>query len=73
MSYAVFDGYSIGSSSIIAQGTAETTDGSGDLVIDLAGLGLENSDPVTVIISDYTSSPSASSNGAVCYGSVVKS
>jgi hypothetical protein len=73
LSYAVFNGYSIGASSIITQGTGETTNGSGDLVIDLIGLGMSNGDPATVIISDYTTSPSASSKCAVCIGSVVKS
>ena len=70
LSYLVLDSYNIATASIAAQGTGESTDASGELSIDLAGSGLSASDPVTIIVTDYTTSPSASSGSAVCYTTV---
>jgi hypothetical protein len=67
LSYCVFNGYDISADVILKQGAGETTDSSGDLVIDLASTAIENNDPVTIIISDYTNSPTGSSSAAVCY------
>lgn len=70
LAYTVFDGYDMGTSPILKQGNDETTDADGDLTIDLVGTGASNGDPVTIVVSDYTTSPSAASSGAVCYTGV---
>lgn len=69
LAYAVFDGYDIGTASIVTQGNGETTDGSGTLEIDVTGLMSEN-DPATIIITSYTGTPVATDRGAVCHSTV---
>ena len=68
LSYCVFDGPNIGSASLIKQGADETTDSNGDLVVDITGLGVLEGSLLTVIITNYTTSPSATDRAAVCYG-----
>ena len=68
LSYVVFDSADIGVGSVIKQGNNETTDANGDLVIDITGLGVTAGTTLTVIITNYTTSPASSNRGAVCYG-----
>jgi hypothetical protein len=71
LAYTVYAGYDVGVSNILQQGNGETTDSGGVLEIDLAGSGALNGDPVTIVVTDYTTTPSALSSGAVCYTTVV--
>lgn len=66
LTYAVFDGYDISTASIVKTGTDETTDASGLLSIDVTGL-VADSVGISIVITDYTDSPTAASNCAVCY------
>ena len=60
--------YDIGTGSIIKQGSAvESTDASGNLVIDLNGTSVNNGDPLIIIITDFTALPTGTNRGAVCH------
>lgn len=67
LTYCVFDGYDLSAAPILRRGVDESTDENGDLVVNLAGYGLANGDPLTIIISNYTDSPISTSRAAVCY------
>ena len=67
LTYVVFDSYDVSVGTIIAQGTGESTDGSGELVIDLTATAVNDGDPVSIIITNYTTTPTAASRAAVCY------
>ena len=68
LSYCVFDGADIGTASIIKQANDEETNASGDLTIDITGLGATEGEVLTIVITNYTTTPSDSDRGAVCYG-----
>ena len=68
LSYMVFDAADIGSASIIKQANDETTDSSGDLVVDLTGLSVSLGTVLTIVITNYTTTPTATDRGAVLYG-----
>jgi hypothetical protein len=68
LSYCVFDAADIGSASIIKQANNETTDSSGDLVVDLTGLSVAVGTILTIVINNYTTAPADTDRGAVCYG-----
>jgi len=68
LSYVVFDQADLGAVSIIKQANDETTDASGDLVIDITGLSVPLGTVLTIVISNYTTTPTATNRGAVCYG-----
>lgn len=67
LSYVVFDGADIGVGSVIKQGNNETTDSNGDLVIDITGLGVALGTTLTIVITDYTTTPGTANRAAVCY------
>lgn len=71
LSYAVFSSADIGSATLVKQGNDETTDANGDLFIDLTGTGILNGTVLTIIITDYTTTPTGASKGAVCYATAV--
>ena len=68
LSYVVFDAADIGTASIIKQANDEETNASGDLTIDLTGLSVSLDTVLTIVITNYTTTPSDSDRGAVCYG-----
>jgi len=68
LSYCVFDAADIGSASLIKQANDEETDANGDLTIDLTGLSVSLDTALTIVITNYTTTPSDSDRGAVCYG-----
>jgi hypothetical protein len=67
LSYCVYEGTNIGTAAILKQGTDETTDENGDLYIDLSDTEVTNGTVLTIVITDYTATPSGASKGAVCY------
>ena len=71
LSYVVFDGYDISVAPILQQGFGESTDGSGNLEIDLGATAVVNGDPLSIIITDYTVSPGPSNKAAVCHTTAV--
>lgn len=68
LSYVVFDAADMGSASIIKQASDETTDSNGDLVVDITGLSVSVGTVLTIVISNYTTTPTDANRGAVCYG-----
>ena len=67
LSYMVLSVSDIGVASIIKQGNDETTDGSTTLVIDITGLGVPVGTTLTIVITNYTTTPTVLSRAAVCY------
>lgn len=70
LDYCVFNGQDISSFTIAGQGTGETTDASGNLSINLDGLGFAVDDLIIILIGDWTTAPTGISNAAVCYTTV---
>lgn len=70
LSYAVFSAARIGvvGTTLIKQGEDETTDSNGDLVIDLTGLSVSVGTVLTIVITNYTTTPTETNRAAVCYG-----
>ena len=68
LSYVVFDMADVGAASVIKQANDETTDSNGDLVVDLTGLNVAVGTILTIVITNYTTTPIATNRGAVCYG-----
>lgn len=68
---AVFNGNDISVVPVVDQSAGNTSDGAALVTVDLAGLGFNNGDPVTAMITDFTTTPTAGSKGAVCYSTVV--
>jgi hypothetical protein len=64
----VFDMADIGSASVIKQANDETTDTNGDLVIDLTGLSVSVGTVLTIVITNYTTTPTETNRAAVCFG-----
>ena len=71
LSYVVFDGYDVSVAPILKQGFGESTDGAGELVVDLNDTGVNHDDPVSIVITDYTVSPGPSNKAAVCHTTAV--
>ena len=70
LTYVVFDGYDMSVSSILLQGVGESTDGTGELVVVLSSTGVVQDDPVSIVISDYTTTPDPNNSAAVCFATV---
>lgn len=72
LDYRVFSGHDIETMTPISSGNGETTDGAGLLSIDItADIGaLVETDPLIILIGDWTTAPSGSSNAAICYTTV---
>ena len=67
LTWSVFDSYDLSVANLIKQGIGESTNASGLLDIDLSGVDVANGAPLSIVITDYTTSPTVSSNAAVCY------
>ena len=68
LEWVVFDSQDLGTATILAQGTGESTDGSGDLVVDLTGTGVSNGATVWYVIKDTSETNAAQGPGTVVVG-----
>lgn len=73
LEYAIFDGYDVASSALLLQGSDGATDGSGNMTINLDAVAVDAGDKVSIVITDYTTAPTAGSKAAVCYATVTVS
>ena len=71
LTYIVFDSYDLSTANVIKQGVGESTDVNGNLVVDLGGTGVANNDPITIVVTNYTTTPTVNSRAAVCYTNAV--
>ncbi|PCJ88598.1 MAG: hypothetical protein COA54_02455 [Thiotrichaceae bacterium] len=67
LDYCVFAGHDLSTMTILKQGIGESTDASGNLVIDLNDVVVSNNDPLLIIIGDWALAPAGTNRTAVCY------